>query len=86
MRMYCILFIVFVGLVLMSCTDATVSQVTSYGDKHKIELYSGGKMVRSWVSTGKVKSESNSDGYYFRDNETDKLVRVTGDLVITPVE
>ena len=67
------------------CTDAYISQVQSIGSPHRVELWSGGQMVREWTSTGKVLSETNSDGYYFCDKETGKLVRVTGDLVITPV-
>ena len=72
-------------LCLVGCTDAEISQLQSYGSPHRIELWSGGQKVREWTSTGKVLSESESDGYYFCDKETGKLVRVTGDLVITPV-
>lgn len=68
------------------CTDASRSQFFSYGSPHSVELWSGGQKVREWKSTGKVLSEENSDGYYFCDAETGKLVRVTGDLVITPIE
>jgi len=68
---------------LASCTDATIAKFKSFGDSHTIELYSGGELVRSWVSTGKVESESSSDGYVFMDKETNKIVRVTGDLVIS---
>lgn len=68
------------------CTDAFRSQLTSYNAQHHIELWSGGKKVKEWTSTGKVKSEESSDGYYFKDSESQELVRVTGDLVITPIE
>jgi hypothetical protein len=71
-------------LALTSCTDATWdSTIGALNEKHYIEMYSGGKLVRSWTSTGKVTSESYSDGYVFRCNETDKLVRVSGDVVIS---
>lgn len=70
---------------LAGCTDAARSSLASYGSKHKIELYSGGQMVREWTSTGKVVNEQDSDGYYFCDAETNVVVRVTGDLVITPI-
>lgn len=76
----------FVLLASIGCTDAWQSQISSYGSKHRIELWSGGTKVQEWTSTGKVVSEENSDGYYFCDSETNKLVRVTGDLVITPIE
>lgn len=76
--------IVIIGL--SSCTDATVSQFGGLGDKHTVELYSGGKLVRSWVSTGKVVSSEHSDGYYFRDRQCDCNVEVSGDLVITRIK
>ena len=81
---------VLVGIVviigLSSCTDATVSQFGGLGDKHTVELYSGGKLVRTWVSTGKVVSSEHSDGYYFRDQQCDCNVEVSGDLVITRIK
>ena len=76
--------IVIIGL--SSCTDATISQLGGLGDKHTVELYSGGKLVRSWVSTGKVVSSEHSDGYYFRDQQCDCNVEVSGDLVITRIK
>ena len=74
------------AIMLTGCTDAFQAGVQSFGSKHRIELWSGGQKVHEWTSTGKVLSEENSDGYYFCDKETNKLVRVTGDLVITPIE
>lgn len=66
-----------------SCTDATRARVTGYGGEHRVEMFSGGQMVRSWISSGKVKSENGSDGYYFNDKATGKLIEVAGDVVIT---
>jgi hypothetical protein len=77
--------IVAVALLTAGCTDAEWSGVTSLGNKHVIELYSGGKMVRSWTSTGKVLTEAESDGYHFRDSATDEYVRVSGDVVVTAI-
>lgn len=73
-------------LSLPSCTDAEWDRYAALGDEHHITLYSGGIAVRSWTSTGKVKTEANSDGYYFRDKDTQRLVWVTSDLVIEVVE
>ncbi len=79
--------LVLVGLVtligLTSCTDAYKSQWGGLGDEHRVELYSGGELVRSWTSTGKVESSSSSDGYYFRDKDCQCNVEVSGDIVIT---
>jgi hypothetical protein len=68
---------------LSSCTDATKAKLGGYGDEHKVEMYSGGVKVREWTASGKVQSEEQSDGYYFNDKETGKLVEVSGDVVIT---
>jgi len=68
------------------CTDAERSTFAAYGTAHRVQLYSGGQLVGEWQSTGKVLCETNSDGYKFCDASTQKLVRVSGVLVITPIE
>lgn len=73
-------FVLFVG-----CTSAERSKFGALGRPHSVELYSGGKMVRSWTSTGVVMNELDSDGFFFTDAKTDVLVRVSGDLVLTPI-
>ena len=67
------------------CSDADRASPSAYGDEHLVELYSGGRKVREWQATGKVFSEENSDGFYFKDAGTGQLVRVTGDVVVTPL-
>ena len=59
-----------------------MSQVNSLGSTFKVTLYSDGTAVRTWVSTGKVMTESESDGWYFTDSKTKKLVRVSGCVVV----
>lgn len=73
-------------VLLVSCTDAGKEKLFNYGNSFKVEMYSGGVLIRSWISTGRVKSETQSDGYYFKDSATGKLVEVSGDLVITNVD
>ena len=73
------------GLLLTGCTDASRAKIGGYGDEHRVELYSGGEKVREWVSSGKVKSEDSSDGYYFNDKATGMLIEVCGDVVITRI-
>jgi len=63
--------------------NARMSNLTAAGHDHQVELWSGGTNVQTWTSSGKVATETNSDGYFFTDKTTGKLVRVTGDLVIT---
>ena len=69
--------------ILFGCTDAQRAKIGGYGNPHHVELYSGGQKVREWVSSGKVDSETDSDGYYFNDMKTGRLIEVSGDVVIT---
>lgn len=68
-------------LSLVGCTNAGRSKFTAFGDNTVI-MYSGGKEIRRWKSDGYVFNEGESDGFYFRDKETGRLVRVSGDVVI----
>tara|TARA_R100001480_G_scaffold29739_2_gene40531 strand:- start:921 stop:1172 length:252 start_codon:yes stop_codon:yes gene_type:complete len=80
--MKCLVLIIVV-LFLCSCTDSSRSKLFSHGDEFTIELLGcSGDVVRTWTSTGKVKSEANSDGYFFMNKSTGKLVEVTGTLII----
>ena len=79
--------IALIGLLLLisllnGCTSAGRAQLFSVGSHHKITLYSGGIAVRVWHSSGMVSNEERSDGYYFMDDESHKLVRVSGQVVI----
>jgi|APSaa5957512535_1039671.scaffolds.fasta_scaffold33546_2 hypothetical protein len=67
----------------IGCTDATRSKLASYGDEHTIRVLSGGKVIQTYVSTGKVNSIDGSDGWEFRDKATDKFIRVSGDVIIS---
>jgi len=64
------------------CTSASRAKIGAMSKSHTITLYSGGKAVRTWKSTGIVVSEANSDGYNFQDSVSGKLVTVSGDVVI----
>ena len=72
-----------ITLSICSCTDAGRAKLTGYGGEYKVEMYSGGQMVRTWIASGKVQSENGSDGYYFNDKTSGKLIEVAGDVVIT---
>lgn len=71
-----------VVLFLFGCSDAHVKQWTTIGSAGSITCYSGGKVIYDGKSTGKISTESQSDGWYFEDAATHKLVRVSGDCVI----
>lgn len=50
--------------VIVGCTDAEWSKYTTLGTRAEIVCKSGGKITFHGISTGKVLSENNSDGYY----------------------
>lgn len=76
--------IIIIALLFVGCTDADVAQLGGYNAEFKIELVNcDGSVTKEWISTGKVRTEKESDGYYFMDKSSGKLVRVTGNLIIT---
>ena len=71
-------------LLLNSCKDSTQAQWQSMGKHHIITLYAAdGKEIKTWESTGNVSNEQQSDGWYFEDVTTGKLVEIAGTMVIT---
>ena len=69
-----------------SCSDAQRAKREGRGSEFRIEMLNcDGAVARSWISTGKVRSEQNSDGYYFMDKATGLLVEVTGSIIITQI-
>lgn len=68
--------------ILVSCSDAEMSKIGSWGSSAKIKCYSGGLVIYDGHSTGKVISEANSDGYFFRDKGDGNLKEVSGNCVI----
>jgi len=68
---------------LAGCTDTNMAVLRSLGDEGTISCYSGGVLIYEGASTGKVQNISGSDGWEFKDKKTGKLIRVSGDCVIT---
>ncbi len=82
-----VFLLVILMITLVSCRDSTMAQYAALGEDSKIELVNAdGSVTHTWISSGKVKTEESSDGYYFMDRVTGKLVRVTGNLIITIAE
>jgi hypothetical protein len=65
------------------CTDATTAKWSALGGTGNIRCYSGDMLIYEGSSTGKISNSSQSDGYYFVDRKTAKLVEVSGNCVIT---
>lgn len=75
-------FILILCVAVCGCTRAERAQLGGFGQDFKVTLYNGGQEVRAWKSQGKVLTEYKSDGWYFMDAETKKLVRVSGAVVV----
>ena len=81
-----LLLVSFFILFFYACTDAKKAKIGGFGSKFQIEMLNcDGSVARTWISSGKVSSEQNSDGYYFMEEGTDKLIEVTGRLIITKI-
>ena len=59
-----------------------MKQFTTLGSSGHITCYSGGKVIYEGYSTGKISSEHQSDGWFFQDIKTGKLIRVSGDCLV----
>ena len=64
-----------------SCTDASRAKLGGYGDTYTIKVIAYDTVI-TYKSSGKVLSEGNSDGYYFNDATTGKLIEVSGTVII----
>ena len=81
-----ITFVLIICSMFIGCTDAQQNQFKSYGKRHHVMVYSGGVLIYDGHSTGKVHAEEQSDGWYFTDESTGRLKRVSGHVIIEPVE
>ena len=78
-----VLAIAVIAGLIIGCTDARMGKLTSLGSPASVQCWSGEKLIYEGRSTGKVISEENSDGYFFRDAETDEMMEVSGNCIIT---
>lgn len=76
-------FVVLIGLC-VGCSNANWSAMSAWGQDHCIRFYGcDGKEIARWTSTGKIENESNSNGFYFQDKATGKIVMVDGNFTAT---
>jgi hypothetical protein len=72
---------------LTACTDADRAQYMALGNRFRVTLYaSNGAIIKTWISSGKVSAEKNSDGWYFMREDTGKLERVSGTVDIEQLD
>lgn len=69
-------------LILGGCTDAERAQFQTIGSEAHIQCWSAGYKYYDGYSTGKVKTEEASDGWFFQEKGSDNLIRVSGPCII----
>lgn len=76
--------LILIGFLILgvSCSEARRAKIMGFGQARSIVCYSGGKLIYKGHSTGKINSEENSDGYYFKEQGTGKLVEVSGNCIL----
>ena len=78
-----LIILLLVVLCLSSCKDSTMQQFKALGSRHKVTLYGAtGTIIGQWETTGSVSNEQYSDGWYFKDEKSGKLIELTGTIVI----
>ena len=80
--MFKLILLSLVILGLNGCTDARIKQLTVLGTPGTIVCYSGTLKIYEGKSTGKIASESGSDGWFLEEEGTHNLIRVSGACVI----
>jgi hypothetical protein len=75
------LLILFASIFIYSCTDATRSKIGGIGQEFTVKVL-GPDTIITYHSSGKVVNESNTDGYYFNEKETGKLIEISGTIII----
>ncbi len=76
------LFLFAILSVLSACTDAEMAQRAAIGRKGAIQCYSGILKIYDGHASGKILSEKGSDGWYFAEDGTHDLIRVSGSCLI----
>lgn len=77
---YAILTVLLASMLLSGCTNAEQARFGSYGDDFKITVYSGGKVVKEYISDGKI--ETGQGGIAFFYSSDGKYIQVSGDYVV----
>ena len=77
------MILLIINIFFMGCTDAQIAKLGGLGNEASVKCWSGTKVIYEGTSTGKVQSEADSDGYFFKDKATGKLMEVSGNCVIT---
>jgi hypothetical protein len=64
------------------CYKADNARMMAWGSNWSVTVKNPDGTREYYETNGKPKSEGNSDGYYFLDRETGKIVEVSGSVTI----
>lgn len=70
------------ALAVSGCSDAMKASIGAYGEEASITCYSGGQVIFSDVSTGKIET-TDGDGVTFKSKKTGAYVRAFADCIVT---
>lgn len=77
------LIFIFLAFAITGCSNAHMAAISAWGKRHDVKCYSGGILIYEGYTTGKIENEEHSDGYYFQDDRTGKLVVINANCLIT---
>ncbi len=77
------MFLVLFVFIVCSCSNADIAAMNAWGQRHHVKCWSGGIVIYEGHTTGKIENERQSDGYFFQEQESGKLVGVSGNCLIT---
>jgi hypothetical protein len=65
------------------CSDVERADWSAMNTPHRITLYAtDGHVIKTWDTDGLVRNAYSSDGVEFKNRSNDKLVRVSGTVVV----
>ena len=76
-----ILILALLALGMTACTDAERASLSAYGSEAVVNCYSGGQVVATYRSTGRV-MQLDGDGIAFKNSATNRFVRAYADCIV----
>lgn len=83
MKKFILVITIFFAIILSGCARGCEEfnrNIQMTERNYSVEVYSGGKLVRTYQFKGIINNQENSDGYYFSIG--DSLHEVSGDIII----
>jgi hypothetical protein len=74
-------YVIITAVLCSGCTDAMMGKFKSLGNSARVRCWSGGQLIVDTVSSGKISSEANSNGYYFVEKSSGDVIEVDADCI-----